>query len=117
MDRPIEEVVAFLCARLDEDEAAANAVYGRWRAHGERGIVDDSYAAVLIADVDPATRAFILAHDPARMARLAATSRAILRRCVVRMNELDAYPNGLISPRALLARQILADLAAIYKEG
>ena len=32
------------------------------------------------------------------------------------MNEMDQYPNGLVSPRALLARQILMWLGAAWSD-
>jgi hypothetical protein len=74
----IFEFDTVLRARLDEDEAAINAVYGFWRSHGERGIVDKSYAAILIPDVDPATRAYILRYGPERALHELAAKRAIL---------------------------------------
>lgn len=43
-----------------------------------------------------------------------AAVRNIVRRCAVRMDEMDVYPNGLVSPRALLARQTLMDLGSIW---
>jgi hypothetical protein len=42
--------------------------------------------------------------------------RAILQRCAARMNEPDQYPNGLVSPRAVLARQNLSDLATVWSD-
>ena len=74
----MNRVAEFLTARIGEDEAAASAVHGWWRAHGERAIADVSYAAVLIADVDPATRAHILRYDPARALREVEAKRTIL---------------------------------------
>ena len=35
----------------------------------------------------------------------------IIDRCALLQNEPDEYPNGLVSPRAVLARQILDELA------
>lgn len=58
-------------------------------------------------------RARAVAH-PARLLREAEAKRRIVGRCTARMNELD--PNGLVSPRALLARQILIDVAAAYSD-
>lgn len=54
-----------------------------------------------------------LAERKARALREVEARQAIVRRCVGRMNEMDVYPNGLVSPRAWLARQVLMDLAAI----
>jgi hypothetical protein len=54
--------------------------------------------------------------NESRATREVEAKRAILRRCSAHMNEMDEYPNGLVSPRALLARQTLMDLAAVYSD-
>jgi uncharacterized protein DUF6221 len=54
-----------------------------------------------------------LAERKARALRAVESKRSIVRRCAGVMNELDVYPNGLVSPRALLARQVLMAIAAI----
>ena len=85
----MNRVAEFLTARIGEDEAAASAVHGWWRAHGERAIADVSYAAVLIADVDPATRAHILRYDPARALREVEAKRARLALFGRALTEMD----------------------------
>jgi len=59
---------------------------------------------------------FIAEHDPARVLREVEAKRATVRRCAARMNELDVHRNGLVSPRALLARQVLMNLAAVWSD-
>jgi hypothetical protein len=93
----------FLTARLDEYEAAANEV------HLPRGCG--------CIDRDGEFRAepvFCCCDGPAQALREVAAMRAVLRRCRAHMNEPDQYPNGLVSPRAALARQVLVDLTAIW---
>jgi len=60
-------------------------------------------------------RARATAH-PARALREVNVMRRIARRCAACMNELDVYPNGLVSPCAMLARQILMEAAAAYSD-
>jgi hypothetical protein len=50
------------------------------------------------------------------LARDVEAKRAILRRCAAHMNEPDQWPNGLVSPRAVLARQALVALADIWND-
>lgn len=98
----MNDLIAFLNARLDEDEAAARAAAEHpWTRFG----------AQTAAQVDHIAR-----HDPARVLREVEARRAIIRRCAVRMNEMDVHPNGLVSPRAVLARQALIDLAVIWND-
>jgi Family of unknown function (DUF6221) len=113
-DGGVIEMTAFLAARIDEAEARANAME-HFTVH------DDTYLSC------PATRSGPVGDLPwgeehcycrlavrkGRARREAEARRSILRRCAARMNELDAHPSGLASPRAVLARQILTDLAAI----
>jgi hypothetical protein len=54
--------------------------------------------------------------DPPRMVHEDAAMRAIVRRCAAVKDEPDQYPNGLVSPRATLARQVLIALAAIWSD-
>jgi Family of unknown function (DUF6221) len=106
-------LAGFLAARLDEDEAAANAVYGWWRAHGQRSIADESYAAILIADVDPGTRAHILRHDPSRVLREVTAKREILAECSTLVIVGVAYPDEA-GPES--AARILQLLASVYSD-
>jgi hypothetical protein len=93
----------FLAARLDEYEAAADEV------HLPRGCGCIDRDAEFRADP-----VYCCCDGPAHARREVAALRAIVRRCQARMDEPDQYPNGLVSPRAVLARQILVDLAAIW---
>jgi len=109
------DLTGFLTARLNEDEAAANDVYGFWRPDGARRIVDDSYAAVLIKDVDERTRAFILRHDPARVLREVEAKRAILARYVA------PWPHNLgeslqLSQERMGLLYAVEHLAAVYSD-
>jgi hypothetical protein len=101
----VTDLIGFINARLDEDEAAANEVH-RPRSCGS---VDRDGEF----DPDPI---WCSCDYPARALREIGAKRAIVRRCAARMNEMDAYPNGLVSPRALLARQALMDLAAAWND-
>ena len=116
-----DPLVAFLEARLDEDEAIAKAAGepgGQFSRSGagfapewkdDRGAVSSSAGQVVFDEGNPseAQSAHIARHDPARVLREVEAKRAIVRRCAGVMNEMDVYPNGLVSPRALLARQTL----------
>jgi uncharacterized protein DUF6221 len=102
-----DELIAFYAARLDEDERWAKALPSMediTRAQ-DAGVISLAGAKAL---------GILASRD--RVLREVAAHRAIVRRCSARMNEMDEYPNGLVSPRALLARQILADLAAVYSD-
>jgi len=132
----------FLAARLDEDEATAkHATPGpwAWEATGEK---DNSWAVGLVQDEDENTLSgqidagdgiiidgvcegidgnladadHVARHDPARVLREVEAGRAIVHRCTALMNEPDEYPNGLVSPRAVLARQVLMSLAAVWSD-
>ncbi len=127
-----DPLVAFLEARLDEAE---HTVYQEgsppvgviaWLTYLEPD-GSPSYTTVAsggtpegpwIADggelPDPAS--VLVVYDPIQVLRQIEASRAIVRRCAVRMNEPDQWPNGLVSPRALLARQVLRDMAAVYSD-
>lgn len=79
----MDELIAFITARLDEDAAAAKAVYGRWDEDAEGNLVDHSYGAYLATGpygggIDDATRAHILRHDPARVLREVEADRKLL---------------------------------------
>jgi hypothetical protein len=64
----------------------------------------------------PEPASVLVVYDPLRVLRDVAAKRTILRRCAAQMNEPDQYPNGLVSPRALMARQNLMDLAAVWSD-
>ena len=126
----MDDLIAFIKARLDEDEAVALAcISGMDQVRMRRGTppprwvpVEDSSdvrsedGILRVKHTWVRERDHICRHDPARVLRDVEAKRAILRRCSARMNEMDQYPNGLVSPRALLARQILMDIAAIWND-
>ena len=101
----MSDLTEFLAARLAEDELAADEIH-RPRACGS---VDRDGEF----DPDPI---WCSCDYPARVSREVAAMRAIIRRCAARMNEMDEHSNGLVSPRALLARQILVDLAGAFSD-
>jgi Family of unknown function (DUF6221) len=102
---PVSDLAGFLAARLDEIEAAAREAASR--PLGDAW--DDGTRLTAVAR-------HIARHDPARVLREVEAKRKILRRCEARINELDVHPNGLVSPRAVLARQIIAELAAVFSD-
>jgi hypothetical protein len=53
---------------------------------------------------------------PERMALECEAKRRIVDRCAALVDELDDFPNGLVSPRAVLARTTLALLALPYAD-
>jgi hypothetical protein len=109
----MEAVAAFVQARTEEAAAAANAmehVTAESEAHacpatrtGPLGDLEWGEDACWCGLAERKTRA---------LREVEARHRIVLR-CAARMDELDALPNGLVSARAVLARQVLLDLAAI----
>jgi hypothetical protein len=127
------DLVRFITARLDEDQAAAEARRGIFPSpavedngavwlHVKRGgnAVVAHYPHPVEGYGDMADlRAWADTGDgwtQDRALREIEAKREIVRRCARWMDEPDMYPNGLVSPRALLARQILAGIAAIWKD-
>ena len=107
----MDDLIVFLTARLDETEARALAAREDW---------DDESQQYEWNDLSEAVYAHVYAHarclDPALVLREVEAKRKIVRRCMAGMDELDVYPNGLLTPRALLSRQTLMDLAAVYSD-
>jgi alkanesulfonate monooxygenase SsuD/methylene tetrahydromethanopterin reductase-like flavin-dependent oxidoreductase (luciferase family) len=93
----VDELIAFITARLDEDEASAKAVAFRSRFTAMGNSVQSpggrGNPPMPIADViDPETASHIARHDPARVLREVAAKRAILARyedCLARMEDPD----------------------------
>jgi hypothetical protein len=108
----------FIAARLGEVEAEARK---HQRADGEwaRVICDPIIGPFggQTSTRDIAAGLYVAAlSDPVRVLAAVEAKRAILLRCEIRMNEPDQYSNGLVSPRALLARQVLMDLASEWDD-
>lgn len=107
------DLVAFLRARLDEDEAVARAATaGAWELvrapdgswYVDPGDLDD------VANVDRTADAeHIARHDPARVLRDVAANRAIVDECE-RMSQ--PFPAEWLSPQG----QILRALASTYAD-
>ena len=86
----MDDLLAFLAARLDEDEAAAHAALhggsGRWERYREADLYDLDHRLVTTSG----EFAHIIRHDPARVLREAEAKRAILARyedCLARMED------------------------------
>jgi hypothetical protein len=104
----VDDIAAFITARLDEKAEGAWAVHDVAKCDALLYEEDLAGAAARIPDCD--------CGHPARVRRQVAALRAIVRRCEGCMNEPDQYPNGLVSPRALLARQTLIWLTSIWSD-
>ena len=73
------EIVEFLRARLDEDEAGAQAAtWGPWAASGRWIWAQGRPDAVFGVDGDPADVEYIARHDPARALREVEAKRRIV---------------------------------------
>ncbi len=107
----MSDLIVFLTARLDEDEAAADTVLFACRDSRQPWPPEQAPGRG-----GPALTAFLRHFSENRMLREVEAKRKIVRRCMAGMDELDVYPNGLLTPRALLSRQTLMDLAAVYSD-
>ena len=103
-DGRVDDLIAFVTARLDEDEAVARGAARTDDGHGGRWLPVHFGAGGFDARVDE----HIARHDPARALREVAAGRAILAahapdytsrfgspgppECVVCITERDAYP-------------------------
>jgi len=122
----MDDLIAFITARLDEEYASADLLV----VQGDDWHVDKSDPGTVRTEffhvaarcsegelTHSELRArHIALYGPGRAKREAAAKRAIVRRCGWSVNEPDQYPNGLVSPRAVLARQNLSDLAAAWND-
>ena len=121
----MSDLVAFLNARLHEDEAAARAAApGQWRSHQAGG-----WRAVLLGKglgPDAADVEHIARHDPARVLREVAAKRAILEFYLEPPDGLPAGNAEVISgaedgsgraPRPLtVIEAIVLDLAGVWSD-
>ncbi len=120
----MDDLITFLTARLDEDEAAAKKNLAWMHFESKPGdwtrLMCDPVMGPFggqTATRDVATGMYVgKMSDPARVLCEVEAKRKIVRRCMAGMDELDVYPNGLLTPRALLSRQTLMDLAAVYSD-
>ena len=120
----MSDLAAFLTARLDEDEAVATLAAregGTWTQDDpvrRPGAISSPGGPVVYDEGSPDENQapHIARHDPARVLREVKAKRQAVRRCAARMDEMDMYPNGLVSPRAVLARQVLMDMGAVYSD-
>lgn len=88
----------FVLARVDAAEAAA-----------------DEWHHMDCSRMEPSPGPFPCDCDAqARVLAWCEALRAIVERCARVANERDDVPNGLVSPRAVLARQTLAAFAPIW---
>lgn len=91
----MDDLIAFLKAQLDEDEASARQAPGPTWEHrqirdevGGEIVVFEDYIAVadpdrntvVLSDVDDDVRPFVLRHDPARVLRDVEAKRRLLQR-------------------------------------
>lgn len=116
------DLVAFLRARLDEDERVATSAPGpRWYLRENRDHMPVSY--YLVADdatisvdgwIDPAARWHMLSHDPARVLREVEAKRRIVEVCWA-----DLLDRGGGATEGLVDRptwDVLTALAAVYDQ-
>lgn len=117
------DIVEFLNARLNEDEAVARAVDDQsspWTGHW---IADENDAArtrnghVLFYGRDgrplkPGLVAHVVRHDPARVLREVAAKRTIIEQWA---DQYDDNPNTQL-PDTLAARHILHTFASVYAD-
>lgn len=76
-----DDLVAFLAARLDEDEEAARQVEGTWRQIDQTGVIvasDGRHAEECASAHWAGVAEHIARHDPARVLRDVAARRAIV---------------------------------------
>lgn len=110
------DLVGFLRARLDEDEAAALAAFaGPWTvgAHpdGIRSVVLSPYARVVATTFREADAAHVARHDPARVLADVAAKRAILD---MWEDPEEAREPGSNGQEGRDADEIEADVAVAY---
>jgi len=122
----MDDLARWLGAQLDEDERIARAATGE-----DWGVVDPSqpyvifdvaafranrtleYVGRLAAVERDEDRAFIAAHDPARVLREIEAKRAIVARYERAMENRRAHPKDLASAGALLALHGVVGLLAL----
>jgi hypothetical protein len=113
----MDELVAFVLAGVAADQAHADAMT-HFQLPGDEYLWCPAALSEPLGDLPFGEEHCDchLAERKARALREATAKRNVVRRCAAVMNEMDVHPNGLVSPRALLARQTLIDLAAVYAD-
>lgn len=114
----VEDLVSFIAARLDEDEAAAKRVNGQWQQ-------DAPGTGVILIDGEPLIEGHIgglvehiARHDPARVLREVEAKRAILAACAETLQGEDSHDyvtEGGTGEEYELAHFVLRQLAAVYR--
>lgn len=119
-----DDLIAFLNARLDEDEVAAKAASpGPWHlnAEGDTVLADDGIevaeAFALSGNQQRATAVHIARHDPARVFREVEADRALLRIYAEAM-EFYSRPGNVSHPAGEVTGLLTAILgrAAVYSD-
>jgi hypothetical protein len=124
-----DELITFAVARLGEAEAVAHnsgparVAWLTYRNDAGRMLyttvaAGDDYGTSWVADghelPEPASAEVV--YDPARVLREVAAKRAIVAHCLPLVSEPDQWPNGLVSLRAALARQVMTSLASAWDD-
>jgi len=125
----MNDLTAFLTARLDEDEAVAKAAASctgpDWHqshavtANGATTIVfngpdDDIEVADTLRRDDQEIAPFIARHDPARALREVEAKRALVRRCEQQAKR--EFDNAMEEDRTWVLWPVLFELAAIWSD-
>lgn len=128
----ISEIADFLFRRIDEEAQIARDAgkrseewlfHLRGRVYWDQPIPESDILAggKPIFRTNPEYAGFdevehVVTWDPKRVLADCAARRRIVARCASQSHERDPLENGLASMRAVLARQILLDLAATYAD-
>lgn len=112
------DIVAFIRARLDDDERIARGATsgGPWRVHGMavRGLQSDGTDVMVIRHTWPQEAEHIVRHDPARVLREVAAKRRVL----ARFDRARDYAQQTYSaiPALGFYRHLFADLASVWSD-
>lgn len=117
------DLIAFLTARLDEDEAAAKAVAdypAPWRAscynHGTEWAVTDASYDFAAAEVGEEAAFHIALHDPARVLREVEAKRVIVNLAAKVREWTDGSAGATAGYAAVVVGDTLRVLAAVYSD-
>lgn len=108
----MDDLIAFIRARCDEDEAAAKVPAGcdgnRWTA-GKTAVLDKDGTGAVAMWIMPGVADHIARHDPARVLREVEAHRAMMFLVWNRANQYDGI-DGTV------ADTLLSQLAAIWSD-